>query len=60
MVQRTPLSRLDAKLERAGERARRAWARVEREENAAVRAREEVFSLELDAARLRARAVATG
>jgi hypothetical protein len=48
------LKRAGAQLERFRKRESAAWARVDAAQQAAVRVHEDVFALELDAARLRA------
>lgn len=55
MVGNAALKRIETQLERARERERKAWERVEVAQQAAVRVHEDVFTLELDVARLRAR-----
>lgn len=59
MAEDPAVKRVETQLERARARERKAWERVEREQQSAVRAHEDVFALELEAARLRTRAAAT-
>ena len=59
MLEENEVRGVETELKRARERERKAWERVQREQEAAVRAHEEVFAPELESARLRARAAAT-